>query len=176
MNYQPANAEEGRILSDQNYYRMIRDLIQHPKVISMENYIQHGTTTCLTHCLQVSYAGYTMAKSLGWSESSIRQTARGGLLHDFFLYDWHDYHTPKGVLLPHGFTHPYVALKNAKRYFSLTRREKDIIVKHMWPLTVFLPRYKESYLIMAADKYCALRETVSRMSVRLLSAVPALAR
>ena len=36
--------------------------------------------------------------------------------------------------------------------------EKDIILKHMWPLTFKLPTYSESYIVTTADKYCATRE------------------
>lgn len=33
-----------------------------------------------------------------------------------------------------------------------------MIVKHMWPLTVKLPKYAESYVIVAIDKYSAAVE------------------
>jgi uncharacterized protein len=36
--------------------------------------------------------------------------------------------------------------------------EEDIIGKHMWPLTVTPPRYREAYLVSLADKLCALAE------------------
>jgi uncharacterized protein len=42
--------------------------------------------------------------------------------------------------------------------------EKDIIEKHMWPLTLRLPRYKESYVVLMVDKYCALTETLNLLS------------
>ena len=35
---------------------------------------------------------------------------RGALLHDYFLYDWHQPHKEYGL---HGFTHPSTALRNA---------------------------------------------------------------
>ena len=30
----------------------------------------------------------------------------------------------------------------------------------MWPLTIKLPKYKESYIITFVDKYCALQESL----------------
>jgi uncharacterized protein len=42
--------------------------------------------------------------------------------------------------------------------------EKDIIEKHMWPLTLRLPRYKESYVVLMVDKYCAFSETLNLIS------------
>ncbi len=32
------------------------------------------------------------------------------------------------------------------------------ILKHMWPLTIVPPKYKESYIVAGIDKYCALME------------------
>jgi len=80
---------------------------------------------------------------------------RGGLLHDFFLYDWHVKNQRKGL---HGFTHPRVALENAIEHFDLNDTEKDIIEKHMWPLTIRLPKTKESLVVSLVDKYCSLLE------------------
>ena len=81
--------------------------------------------------------------------------ARGALLHDLFLYDWHIKGSHKGL---HGFTHPKTALQNASKICDLTEKEKDIIVKHMWPLTIRLPKYRESFVVSGADKLCALAE------------------
>ncbi len=36
--------------------------------------------------------------------------------------------------------------------------EKDIIKKHMWPMTAVPPKYKESFIVTCVDKYCATIE------------------
>jgi len=64
----------------------------------------------------------------------------------------------------HGFVHPGIAVQNANEYFSLNNIEKDIIEKHMWPLTLRLPRYKEAYVVLMVDKYCAFSETLNLIS------------
>ena len=56
-------------------------------------------------------------------------------------------------------THPSVARNNADRDFELNDVERDIIAKHMFPLTPFLPMYRESFIVSIADKWCALAET-----------------
>ncbi len=38
--------------------------------------------------------------------------------------------------------------------------EKDIIIKHMWPITIILPKYKESFIVGCADKFCATVEVL----------------
>lgn len=120
----------------------------------MENFTQHRDVTCLAHSLFVSYTAYCVCKRLGLDS---RSAARGGLLHDFFLYDWHDKNAQRKF---HGFTHPRTALINADKYFSLNNVEREIIRKHMWPLTIIPPIHAESYVVLLADKYCAFMETL----------------
>lgn len=136
------------------YEKCISDLIQDETVRSMENYIQHSDITCIEHSIYVSYISYLICRYIGLD---YRSAARGGLLHDFFLYDWHITKPSNGL---HGFTHPYTALENANRVFDLNNLEKDIIVKHMWPLTVKLPKYKEAFIVAFVDKYCASMEII----------------
>lgn len=84
-----------------------------------------------------------------------RDLIRGALLHDYFLYDWH---IPDPTHRLHGFRHPGRALENAQRDFVLSDIERDIIRKHMFPLTPALPRYRESLLVSAVDKACSVYE------------------
>ncbi len=141
--------------SEREYEKCVSDLIRHELVASMKNFIQHGDISCLEHSLYVSYSSYLICRRLGLD---CRSAARGGLLHDFFLYDWHVAKPYRGL---HGFVHPSVALENANRHFSLSDMEKDIILKHMWPLTVKLPRYRETFIVLLVDKYCATMEIVN---------------
>ncbi|MDE7205798.1 MAG: phosphohydrolase, partial [Lachnospiraceae bacterium] len=60
----------------------------------------------------------------------------------------------------HGFFHPGRALRNAKKEYRLTKRQADIIKKHMWPLTVVPPMCREAWIVTTADKYCSLMETL----------------
>ena len=136
------------------YYACIRDLIGSPEVLSMDR-IPHHTegVSCLFHCLFVSYVSFRLCRffHLDWSAA-----ARGGLLHDLFLYDWRKKGSHSGL---HGFSHPKAALQNAGRLFDLSDKEKDIIVKHMWPLTLRqVPGCKESMVVSTADKLCAAAE------------------
>lgn len=141
-----------RLKSYLEFRSCVADLITAPAVREMNDYIQHSDITTLEHCIFVAYISFLICRRFGFDCYS---AARGGLLHDLFLYDWHVTKTPDGL---HGFTHPATALQNAKRYFVLNDREQDIIKKHMWPLTLSLPRYKESLVVCGADKFCALAE------------------
>lgn len=147
----------------------ISDLVQSEDVRSMAGFIQHADISTLEHCFSVAYVSFWVCESFHLSFDR-KSLIRGAFLHDFFLYDWHTGAGGRKGL--HGFTHPKTALHNAESRFPLTDRERDIIVKHMWPLTPAFPRYRESYLVGAADKYCSLVETLLRHpAVKLSSAL-----
>lgn len=143
--------------NDEEYLSAVDDILSNSKVKQMRDYIQHGKITTLDHCISVSYFAYRISKRLGLDS---RACARGALLHDFYLYDWHD-KKRKGHHI-HGFTHASSALKNAEKYFKLSDVEKDVIKKHMFPLNIIPPKHKESFVVCMADKICALKETFNR--------------
>ena len=143
--------------TDDEYMDMVRDIMENPVFRTMERYIQHGHTTCLEHCIRVSYRSYRLCRRWGWDA---RDAARGGLLHDFYLYDWHTHARETGKHF-HGFTHPRTAAENAVRCFDVTEREKNIILRHMWPLTLIPPRHREGFAVVCEDKLCGLEETAA---------------
>lgn len=63
----------------------------------------------------------------------LRELVRGALLHDYFGYDWHE---KGGGHRLHGFFHPKRACHRAEKKYALTRVERGIILRHMWPLTL----------------------------------------
>lgn len=148
-------SEQEKYLEDKGYMECVRDILEHPVFQSMENFIQHGMTSCKAHCLQVSYLSYHICRRFGWD---YRKAARAGLLHDLFLYDWHTHARETGNHF-HGFTHPRAALNNARKYFSLTSGEEDIILCHMWPLTPVPPKSMAGMSVVYADKLCSVTET-----------------
>ena len=98
---------------DKDFIECIKGIALHPVVRSMENFIQHGRTNCYDHSLYVAYLSYIRCRRAGldW-----RSAARGGMLHDFFLYD-RRINKPEKTF--HGTLHPKVALKTRKNTFLL---------------------------------------------------------
>ncbi len=136
--------------------RYARPLLSNGEVLKMKRFPQHGRVSCLEHSVSVARFSFWMCRRLHMP-ADLQSLVRGALLHDFFLYDWHCEHRDAGL---HGFTHPRTALKNADRLFSLNDRERDIILRHMWPLTPHPPRCREAFVVCLADKCCSLRETL----------------
>ena len=137
------------------FIKIIKPIISNYKVLEMKNYKQHGNTDCFEHCLNVAYYSYKIAKKLKLDYVSL---TRAAMLHDFFLYDWRSHKTDPGLFNMHAFTHGKIACENASKYFNLSDKEKDIIEKHMWPVTIKPPKYLESYIITLTDKYSTLVE------------------
>lgn len=137
------------------YESIIADLVSNVTVQQMQNFKQHYDTSCFEHCKNVSYYSYLICKKHGLD---YKAAARAGMLHDLFLYDWRKRENGRKGL--HAFTHPKTALENASKLFDLNEKEQDIILKHMWPVTFALPKYKESYIITLVDKYCAIQESI----------------
>ena len=154
--------QDEECLTDIEYLECVHDILKNETFQSMKHYMQHGCTSTLAHCLHVSYYSYKVCKRYGLDYCS---AARAGLLHDLYLYDWHTHARETGEHF-HGFTHPKTALRNASHIFELNATERDIIVKHMWPLTIIPPKTWEGYVVMFADKHCGLMETVLRFKSR----------
>lgn len=141
-----------KIAQDSHYLSIIDEFITHPEILKMSLYPHHGHIDCLSHCIHVSYIAYKLGKVFRLNSLAL---AKASILHDFYLYDWHIKGDRKGL---HGFTHPKLALENALRYFNLSPMESNIITTHMWPMTAALPKYRESFVVILTDKYCALIE------------------
>lgn len=138
------------------FYTTIQDLISNETVQKMKQFRQHYDTTTYEHCFYVAYLSYKICKKL---RLDYKAAARGGMLHDLFLYDWRSSKKLLNLERSHAFIHPKIALENASKLFTLTNKEKDIIVKHMWPVTIKLPKYPESFIVTFVDKYSALKES-----------------
>ena len=123
-----------------------------------KRYIQHGKVSVYLHSVMVALYTYKLMKKLKINVDE-RALIRGALLHDYFLYDWHDGRPERRI---HGFTHPGIALKNAERDFHLSDIERDIIRSHMFPLTIKPPKCREAVAVCLVDKYLSLLETINR--------------
>ena len=142
------------IYNDKQYMDIVWDIISNEKVQQMKLYRQHFNVSCFDHCLYVSYNLYLLCKKFNLDYVS---AARAGMVHDLFLYDWRvRQEWRKGY---HAFTHPRMSLLNASKIMKLNACEKDIIDKHMWPVTIWrIPKYKETFLRVYVDKYAAVME------------------
>lgn len=143
-------------INDSQYWEIVDEIITNPEFLKLKDFWHHNSSI-FEHCVNVSYASYQFGKKHHLDYVSL---ARGGLLHDFFLYNWREDRFQKwgNFKNSHAFRHPHIALENAERLFSLNDMERDIIVKHMWPITLSPPKYKESLVVAWIDTYMANKE------------------
>ena len=147
--------DEERILKE--IKDVLKELDEQGRMKYTQKYMQHSDISVYKHCISVAYTSVELADRLAWNVNR-RELIRGALLHDYFLYDWHIKDPNRKA---HGFSHAAAALQNAERDFALNAVERDVIARHMFPLNLTPPRYRESILVCIADKICAVYETFS---------------
>ena len=133
-----------------------KDILESENMYLLKKCIQHGNVSVYEHSLKVAYLSLKIAKILKIDVDK-RSLVRGALLHDYFLYDWHTIN--KNTRL-HAWRHASRAYNNASEEFELNKIEKDIIIKHMFPINIIPPKYTESVIVTIADKISATRETI----------------
>jgi uncharacterized protein len=145
----------------EEFFDIGSDILLHETFQSQKQFVQHGTISVYDHAISVAYKAYTLCKK---RKCETRAVVRAGLLHDFFLYDWHleGKRKKKRGLRKHGFTHAKKALDNAMRLFDLSHKEKDAILKHMFPLNLTPPKYKESWIVHLADDMISIKEVFTK--------------
>ena len=149
--------KEKRRLAADNYESefmdIARSLIEHPALQRLGDFGHHRNKTRLDHSVEVAWHSFLISKKLSLDCDAI---VKGALLHDLFFYDW----LREGPRL-HGFRHPWISLRNAREVTILSKKEEDIITKHMWPLTIIPPRYLESWVVCFVDTYCTVKDYVT---------------
>ena len=133
-----------------------------PHFLKMDEYKAHGKNSVLSHSVDVAKPAYCLNRDLHM-HADLDTLLTGAILHDFYLYDWHDARLFVNIFKMHGYTHPSKACENAVTYFDVNEDVQEVIRCHMWPLTLrSFPKSREAILVCMADKLCALRETFDR--------------
>ena len=141
-----------------------KEILESPNMMKEQELYQHGIVTVYDHSLKVARCCLKLVDmfNINVDKSSL---VRGALLHDYFLYDWHN--KDDGSHRLHGFSHAKTALKNAEKEYKLNRKERNMILSHMFPLNLVLPKYKESIVLTIADKLCATAEIADSVMVKV---------
>ncbi|WP_299983374.1 HD domain-containing protein [Desulfobacula sp.] len=144
--------EEKEII-ELEFINLSRPLLENPQLKALSQCNHHRGKTRLEHVKEVAYLSFQWSRKLSLDSNAI---VRGALLHDLFYYDW-QHEGPRF----HGFRHHNIALKNAHKLTDLSKKEEDIIKKHMWPLTVVPPVYMESLIVSVIDTFCSARDYIN---------------
>ena len=128
------------------------------KILKMKEIPAHRGSNTFIHTFKLVKA--VMRKAIkSRKEIDLESLLLATILHDYYLYDWR---TNKNYVKPHGKTHPYVAIGNAKRDFGISDKVAKIMESHMWPLNFKkYPKGKEARIICYTDKDIAMIECLT---------------
>ncbi|MDD3187196.1 MAG: HD domain-containing protein [Bacilli bacterium] len=141
---------------DKEFLSYIEVIINDPEFQKRKTYMHHHDTSVYEHSMQVAYKAFLYAKK---HKMDAKSAAIGGVLHDFYYKDWHIPRDKKEKFFEqHGFAHAREALDNSKRYFPdlVDDRVENIILRHMFPLNIRPPKYKEAWVVTLMDKLVSL--------------------
>lgn len=134
------------------------EIITSEEFLQEKNFSHHGNISVYEHSIQVARYSVFLADKM--KKNIDRQSLiRGALLHDYYLYDWHI--RDKSHRL-HGLFHAKTSYNNASRDFDINQIEKDIILRHMFPLNLIPPKTQEGWLVCLADKIVSIEELSSK--------------
>lgn len=147
-----------RKIDTEEFYNIMKPYLNHPKVLELKNHSHHGTTR-YDHSFRVAYYTYFLSKKFHLNYISATKAA---LLHDFYFDEVNECSRNQRYRY-----HPSYAVYNAKKYFDINDMEKDIIEKHMFPFTLKIPKYRESWIVDFVDDFSAIYERGKMIQVKL---------
>ncbi|MBP3841147.1 MAG: HD domain-containing protein [Bacilli bacterium] len=154
--------KEEHFYKNEEFYSIIEDILNNDKFNELKLVRHHGITR-FNHSLRVSYYTYLTTKKLNLNYV---EATRAALLHDFFTDEL------KGEKMKVALRrHPFIALENSKKYFEISDLQADIIVKHMFPVTKELPKYKESFIVDIIDDISSVYERTYSINTEFQAAL-----
>ena len=156
----------------QEWYNITKDILKNQEFQKRKLFLHHHDLTVWEHSILVSYKSFMVSKYFN-ADSKI--CAISGLLHDFYPWVWIEsedikeldngyymnYRNEKHKFLKqHGFIHGKAASENYIKYFPELENKKitNTIKRHMFPLTIIPPRYKEGIIVSMIDKINSVHE------------------
>ena len=96
-----------------------------------------------------------------------RDVVRASLLHDIGMTEDQVFLSPSHEK---AFTHPKEGARIAREEFGANDVQLNAIRYHMWPIGFVAPCHPVGWVVLAADKYCSMRE-VQREAARIARSI-----
>lgn len=126
---------------DKEYQKIIKKIIKNRKFNKLKTESHHSSNNRFDHSCDVAYKTFLVCKKLNLDYKS---ATRAALMHDFFFKS--EVRGPKEIVF-----HPKYAYLNASKIMKLNDLEKNIILSHMFPVSINIPKYKESIIVDIID-------------------------
>ena len=157
------------------WFLIVEEVLLHDEFQKRKLFAHHHDMTVWDHSIFVSFKAFLVAKYFGADQ---RVCALAGLLHDFYPQAWlynaeleklengkylKEYNVKKPLFKMHGFIHASEAALNYVKYFPWLEDERitNAIKRHMFPLNIVPPKYKEGYIVTMIDKWNSVHELPS---------------
>lgn len=154
---------------------IVEDILRNQEFQKRRYFLHHHNLSVWDHSILVSFKSFLAAK---YFNADRRICAIAGLLHDFYTYAWlynkelekiddgfylKEVYIKKSLFKMHGFIHASDAANNYLKYFPELKDDKitNSIKRHMFPLNIIPPKYKEGFIITGIDKLNSVRELPS---------------
>ena len=139
------------------FINIIKPIIKHPEYQKRKHYLHHENQSVYNHSIHIAYIVFKMSKNN--KRIDTKSAVIGALLHDFYYKPWQDDTEKRPFFKQHGFVHAKEALENSKIYFKeyLNPIVENCILRHMFPLNIHPPKYREAWLVSLADKKDSLK-------------------
>lgn len=157
------------------WYGYVEQILLNDEFQKRKLFPHHHEMSVWDHSILVSFRAFITAKIFN---ADVRITAIAGLLHDFYPWSWMysedleklddgkylvEVYTKHPLFKMHAFTHAKAAAENYVKFFPEleNKRITNAIKRHMFPLNIVPPRYKEGFLITLVDKVNSVHELPS---------------
>lgn len=158
-----------------NWLTIVENVLLNDEFQKRKLFLHHHNMSVWDHSILVSFNSYLVGR---YFHADLKVCAIAGLLHDFYSQAWLS--TPelenlengkytislkekKPLFKMHGFVHARDAAENYVKYFPELENKKitNSIKRHMFPLNIIPPRYKEGFIITMIDKWNSVHELPS---------------
>lgn len=159
----------------EEWFSLVERILKNEEFQKRKLFLHHHNLSVWDHSILVSFKSFLASKAF---HADKKVCAIAGLLHDFYPYAWlynkdleeidngiylSRINQKKPLFKKHGFTHAKEAAENYVKYFPELENKKitNCIKRHMFPLNIIPPRYKEGFILTSVDKLNSVRELPS---------------
>lgn len=135
------------------FNEIVGELRSTPEVQSLRTLHHHRNTNRYDHTMRVAELSFRWAKRLHMDKNA---AARAAILHDLFYHD--NTCRPANYRGWAAVKHPEEAVVNARKLTTLSPKEENIILSHMWPASRHAPHSREAVLVNVIDDIVAVRD------------------
>ena len=148
-------------------YELVEDIVRSDRFLRAKTLGHHGKVSLADHSRRTAMYGRNICRSLEKRGIPVseKDVVRACLLHDIGMTDLEVFDK---VSWKKAYLHPTRGAAIAREEYRAGRIQCDAIRKHMWPICIIPPLYKESWVVLAADKWCSFHEFLERVKKRNL--------